>query len=311
MSKLQSAKDNLQKARDLQYSGTRFMLEYRQQVQKATGEVERDNRLSMEGKREAKQEIRKQLGIDFLQKSHTRKQEYVSTLKKAVRDADAVVFAAIKKPDATKVQRFESELHDIKTQLLLTTNAERGYEKLTSFISRLNDPYLAGIVRENFSELSSSILTAPGADAKIRLQLSGTYDQLKRNFETDEVREARDIMELANAMAEDPHLYTSGIVHDSAVETFGAEYGRYIDKTDSFFAYEANSKLKPADYVDEEDAARQREKAQQERIDKIMEEKYKETRAYRDQKADAQRRSLELWGEEEYRKRYGEPVVYE
>jgi hypothetical protein len=89
------------------------------------------------------------------------------------------------------------------------------------------------------------------------LQLSGAYDQLKRNFETDEVREARDIMELANAMAEDPHLYTSGIVHDSAVETFGAEYGRYIDKTEAFFSSEANSAFKPADFVDPEIKARQ------------------------------------------------------
>ncbi|MCM3272959.1 hypothetical protein [Paenibacillus elgii] len=253
MSKIVKAREYFEKARAISGGTDRFMLEAKKKLTAEISAIDMDQRLSEAGKREATAETRKKHAIEFLQKSHTMKQEYVTNLKKAVKEADTVIYAAVPKPDATKLQRFEAELREFKTQLMLTPRADRGYAMLTQFIGRLDDPYMAGIVREQFADLAQPILSAAGGDAdRYRLRMAQSYEKLKSDFEAPEVKEARQIFESAQAMVENPRIYSVGIVSDAATEAFGREYGQYINNTDRFF--EANKELKPADYVDPEEA---------------------------------------------------------
>ncbi|MFC5650911.1 hypothetical protein ACFPYJ_17685 [Paenibacillus solisilvae] len=249
MSKLQSAKGYFQKAREIQESGTKLMLEYRQQYVAASGEINSNKNLSEAGKFEAKKEVKRKLGVEFLQKSHTRKQEFLVNIKKAIRDADSVVYGTVKRPDDEKVRRFEADFRALKTELTFSPTAKRSFEKLTAFVDRIDDPYLAGIVRDQFGDITSGILAAPEG-VQLKLQLARMFEGLKTNHETDEIREAREILEVAKANEERPTLYTAGVVHETAVDIFGAEYGRFIDKTEVFF--ESNADVKPADYDDPE-----------------------------------------------------------
>lgn len=255
MSKLQSAKGYIQKARDIQSNGAKFMLDYKQKHTAAVGEIESNRHLSEEGRRAAKDDVRKKLGVEFLQKSHTLKQEYLANLRKAAAAADAVVFAAVKKPDDESLRRFQADLRALKTGVMLSPNADRSYERLAAFVADINDAYLANIVRDEFSDIAAGIVSS-AEGARLKPQLARMFDGLKSNHESDEIVEARGILEAAKEAEARPQLYTGGIVSDAAISTFGREYGAFIDNTDAYF--ERNVDDKPADYVDPESIAEKR-----------------------------------------------------
>ncbi|MFD2615726.1 hypothetical protein, partial [Paenibacillus gansuensis] len=216
------------------------------------------------------------------QKTHTRKQEMLANIRKAIKEADAVVYAAATKPDATKLSRFEAELRDLKTQLMLTTSAQSGFAKLNGFIQRLDDPYLANLVREQYADIAMPIVSlAGGADsAKYRLQLSQAYDGLKSKFETDEVREAREILETAKSIEEDPKLYPPGIVQEAATIAFGREQSVFMNNTDAYF--ERNPGERPADYVDPEKVeAKPKQSDHEQRLEDAVFEKWRQAEAER------------------------------
>ncbi|MUG87657.1 hypothetical protein GNP92_15040 [Paenibacillus timonensis] len=258
----QKAKTSIERAREIEQSSTGLMLEYKRAVGAALGKIENDRRLTEEGQREAKAEAKQKLAVEFLQKSHTMKQEYVANIKKAIREAEKVIYTPPRKPDAIKHGRFEDAFRSLKTELLFATSQRAAYEKLKDFVENVDDPYLAGRVREDFAELTTKILSTPGdgnlqkgtgaaaVTTSIRKEIGDIYDGLMKPFESDDFRGAREVLETAQMLDEDPRVHRTYIVNDAAKETFGAEYARYINDTDSFFA--AHPEHTPEPFVDEE-----------------------------------------------------------
>jgi hypothetical protein len=252
MTKAAKAREYLQKAYDIQHASTSVMLKHKQKLTAELSAIGANNHLSGDGKTAAKAEAKRKHATELLKEAHTNRQAMRANLQKAIREADAAIYAGVPKPDATTLSRFEARLRDIKTELMLTTRATAAYDKLKSFVDGVSDPYLAGLVRDQFGDISGTILASAGPDAaKLKLQLSQTFEHLKSGYESDDVKIAREVLETAKAFDERGRYF--GILEEQAGGgTFGVEYNRYWNDTESFF--EANPKDKPADWVDPEKA---------------------------------------------------------
>ncbi|NJJ38397.1 hypothetical protein [Paenibacillus apii] len=258
----QKAKSSLTRAREIEQTSATVMLGFKRTLRDELAKIEVDRRLTEEGKQEAKADVKRKHAIEFLQKSHTMRQEYVANVQKAIREAEKVIYAPIKKPDATKLDRFEDAFKSLKTELLFATSQRTAYEKLRSFTEKIDDPYLAKRVRDDFAELTTTIISIPGdgtytkgvgaaaATMSARQELGDMYDSLLKPFESDDLRGARDVLDTAQMLEEDPRVHRSYIVRDAAQESFGTEYSRYINDTESFF--NLNPELRPEPFVDEE-----------------------------------------------------------
>lgn len=251
---LKKAKEYMQKAYDVVHSSPRHILEVKRLRDDLVKEIDADKSLSPHGKFTAKIELKKLLAIPVLRTAHTRKQEYISHLSRAVKLTDPIVYAKPPKPDAVKLERFEAEFRKLKTELQISPRADFAYKKLTDFVNKIDDAYLAHIVQDQFGEIASLILSVPSADGQTRQNLSRTLEELQTKFETDELREARSIYETAQQMIEDPKIYRGPIINDAVTDIIGMEYAKYIDSTDEFFAIEGNEEHKPEDYKEEYDA---------------------------------------------------------
>lgn len=264
MSKLIQARKHMEKAREITHGSTEVYRLFHDKVREELDQINRNRDLSAEGRMKRKRELTEKKAVEFLQQSHTQKQRYLAEVKKARRLADEVVYSAVKKPDQTMLDRFEADLRSLKTELMFVPNQRTAYEKLADFVRKIDDPYLAGRVRDEYAEISEKIMGAPGdigaqlggdggaVSLPIKHVLGDLYGRLKSDYESEEVREARQVLEAAEAHLADPRVYIP-LVERTATELLGREYGSYINSTDKFF--EDKPELKPADYVDQEEEA--------------------------------------------------------
>jgi hypothetical protein len=170
------------------------------------------------------------------------------------------------------LERFESDLRSLKTELLFTANGEHAYGKLSQFVRKIDDPYLTNIVREQFAELTAAVspsgsaveisldhpLTGVKMQRPLKSALAEMYQRLKDNFETPDVKEARSIMESAAYQIGSPKMFID-LVTQNATDLLGREHAVYLNDTDTFF--EKHTEHKPADFVDEEAAQEYKEDA--------------------------------------------------
>ncbi|WP_170880200.1 hypothetical protein [Paenibacillus odorifer] len=167
---------------------------------------------------------------------YTRRQEYLAHLKDAKTHAEAEIYAKIKKPDATTLERFEASLRKVKTELLLSMNAKTAASKLTEFITQVSDPYCASILHEQFADLAGPIIaqTPPSENAKTRHELAQTFEGLTMKFESEDVRAARDTLGSIEEM--EKSKFFMDLVSEAAADTLGREYSNYLNATDAYFA---------------------------------------------------------------------------
>ncbi|WP_342437820.1 hypothetical protein NSS79_34105 [Paenibacillus sp. FSL L8-0436] len=256
------AKGSLERVREIEQSSAGIMLSAKRALSAELSKIEMDRRLTTEGQQEAKAAAKQKHAIEFLQKSHTMRQEYAANLKKAVREAEKVIYTPPRKPDATKLGRFEDAFRTLKTELMFATSQRAAYDKLREFTGKIDDPYIANRVREDFAELTTKVLAIPGdgsfvkgtgaatVNTNARTELGGLYDGLLKPFESDDLKGARDVLETAQMLEEDGKVHRSYTIIDAAEEAFGMEYSRYINDTDAFFA--AHPEHTPAPFVDTE-----------------------------------------------------------
>ncbi len=244
MSKIEQARQHMEKVHGIRSGTASFLLHTKSAVVPQVTAASTDPNLSSEGRYQKAQEIRDRYGFDFLQRAHKRKQAFIYHARKASEFADAVIYEQLPKPDEEKLRRFEGDLRDIKTEIRLAANPQRAIQKLNEFVAKLDDPYIADQVRNEFSDFITMIGTG---DAEKR-ELSAIYQGLTQRFETDEIREARSILEAAKA-AENTDLFF-GYIADAVVEILG-DTGKFANQTDQFFAEFPG--LSNGDYVEGED----------------------------------------------------------
>ncbi|MEK5420166.1 hypothetical protein [Paenibacillus sp. FSL L8-0708] len=232
----QKAKDSIQKAHELKHDNTRFYREFQDKVRTEINAIAGDSDLSADGRYNRTTAAKKKHGTDLMKQAHVRRLQYLAHLKDAKTHAEAEIYAKIKKPDATTLERFEASLRKVKTELLLSMNAKTAAAKLTEFITQVSDPYCASILHEQFADLAGPIIaqTPPSENAKTRHELAQTFEGLASKFESADVRSARDTLESINEM--ETSKFFIDLVSDAARDTLGREYGDYVNDTDSYFA---------------------------------------------------------------------------
>ncbi|MGO4372718.1 hypothetical protein AB4Z21_18545, partial [Paenibacillus sp. MCAF20] len=92
MSKLQSAKTNIEKAHEIQASSTRFYREYNDQVRAELSRIRMDRLLSEDGRKEQTEAHKTKRGSELIRAAYERKKTYVAALEAAKKDAEAVIF---------------------------------------------------------------------------------------------------------------------------------------------------------------------------------------------------------------------------
>lgn len=272
---IQKVREHIDKARIAESITTSEALERKRKVQAEMSEIMRNRDLSEIGRSNAVSTLKQKHGIEFLQDAYQLKQIYMAELRKAKEGADAIVYAKPKKPNAVMLERFEDELKALKTELMLTTRADMAKQKVEAFIHKhvktADDRFFAFRVRDEFQTIAAPILETAGTEsAKYRAILGEMFERLDQISLSDEAKEARQILDLADAMMERGTLF-SGLVIESMTDTLGGEYAKYLNKPEEFF--EDKPELKPENYTHPEDtpqaraaraAEEQREKEQRE-----------------------------------------------
>lgn len=244
MTKIEQARHHIEKVRGIRNGTATFLLQTKYAVSPQVAAASTDPNLSRHGRYLKAREIQDRYGLDFLQRAHKRKQAYLHHARKAYEFADAAIYEELPRPDDEKLRRFEMELRNVKTEIRLAANPQRAIQKLKEFVEKLDDAYTANLVRNDFSEF----ITLIGAGNAEKRELSGIYEELSQRFETDEVREARAILEAAKA-AEYTDLFV-GYIADAAVEILG-ETGKFVNQTEQFFG--EFPELMAGEYVEGDD----------------------------------------------------------
>lgn len=269
---IEKARIYLQKAREIKAGSISFLKPHIEETRQELAALKGNEDLTEKGKTKKAAQIRSQRGIQLLKEIHTRKEEYTAYLQKAIKYADRRVYKPLPKPDATKLERFEADLRTLKTQLALSPHTGRAYEKLEAFVRKIDEPYMANIVRDDFDNIAGSLISSDDMGTKVKL--SGMFEGLKTNFEDPEVTEARDILESATEAAEKPVLFNRGLAFDAAGEfTYNpadldpdsksaekpvrnVSLGKYLNDTESYFAEHEDQRPEP--WVDPEKEAEER-----------------------------------------------------
>ncbi|UTR07718.1 hypothetical protein MM326_06810 [Alkalihalobacillus sp. LMS6] len=247
----EDARQHLQNARDIQNGWANFLLEHKTPLNEQLKEINQDKHLTTAGKLAKTDAARKEAGIEALKKMQTRKEQYVAELTKANKIADKVFYKKPKAPDAVTLERFNDRLREVKTQLALGSNESQSKQLLNSFVSSIKDPYLASLIRDDFLSLSQNIVGIAGNAAKAKSDMAKIYEGLREDFETEEVKGARQILEYTSEQIENPKISNDGgLFSEKAVELFGKEIGQFIRNPEDYFA--TNPEEKPEEYVDEE-----------------------------------------------------------
>ncbi|HET7579769.1 MAG TPA: hypothetical protein VFK33_10845 [Bacillales bacterium] len=245
------AKEYLQKAREISGNTAKEYREWAEKVQAEISKANVDTDLSSQGREKKVAELKQKYGVELMQSAHRAKDQYQTWLKRAQREADKVANAKPKKPDAAKVERFSDGFKRLKTELMLATRPESAEQKLRDFVASIDEPYFANEVADQFAELVPHVTNIAGNDAnRYRLKLAGMYEDLQRNHVSDDVKEAREVLEASNHALGNPKIFAP-LVEENVSEMLGGEYGRQVNEPETFF--ESNADLKPEPYRDEID----------------------------------------------------------
>jgi hypothetical protein len=254
MNTIQKIKSYIDNARNYEQASNGVALKYHQDFHILKRQIEQNTDLSQEGQSKAVEAARKEMGLKLMKDAYTTKQLYLNELKKAQRLADSTAYKKPKVVDPVKLERFTNDLNALKTEVMLTGRVQTAQAKIQALVDRYikspDDRQLAEILRGEFAELSSHILNVAGQDReKVRMQLAETFDRLESDFTPQEVKDARNLLDLTNRMIERGKVF-SLTATQSMTATFGREVGDNLNTPEKYF--ETRPEEKPADPVDPE-----------------------------------------------------------
>lgn len=225
--------EKLQKAIELQQTSTGF---YRQLSEKARQEISKanlDRDLSDEGRIKKTAQVRRAHANELMKAALDRKNEYVKLLTEAKADAEATIKKKIKKPADDVIEDFEKSLRYLKTELLLSNRYDAAEAKLNSFLSQINDGYLASRMADEFIEIVPHALSIAGDPAKAKLKLGEMFDRLNTEYLPDDVKSAKESLGYINTALERPALF-GAVVEANATDIFGLDVAKKINTPEEY-----------------------------------------------------------------------------
>lgn len=206
-------RESIEKARELTSNTTRQYRELKDILRSDIVKVETDKLLSTEGKMQEKTKVRAAFAKDIVRLSAEIKKAYKDELTTAKTKAEKILTAGLKVPDENTVKRYERNLADIKSEVILSTDAKSAQAKLEKFISGINDAYLADMVARSFPDILSNITAKGNVEAEVIGGLRSLHVELSERFKTEEQIEAAQVYETASQM-EDASVFEFAVTED-------------------------------------------------------------------------------------------------
>ncbi|WJH30468.1 fibrillarin-like rRNA/tRNA 2'-O-methyltransferase [Paenibacillus sp. CC-CFT742] len=230
----QKAKESILKAHELKAANTGVYRQFNDKLREEMNAIKTNPDLSEEGRGKQLEALREKRGKELMQMAYKRHHEYKDLLSDARKNAEAVIYADIPKPDQTKIDRFNDAFRKVRTEIMLSRDGKSAAQKLTHFIDGVDDRYLHHKISESYGELSASILALDNSST-MRVSLSQQYDSLNASYESPDAGAARASLETANDMEESKFFLS--IVEDSARDLLGVRYSSFINNTESYFIH--------------------------------------------------------------------------
>ncbi|MFD2923888.1 hypothetical protein [Halobacillus naozhouensis] len=226
---------HIEKAREIESSVNKKYIEIREEAAREISLAKTDTDLSPEGRRKKAQKLREKYALKTIEFAKEIKKEFQSEVSKAQAESEKLLKKEAKKPNDENLRQFESQLNDLKTRLMLSTDPGKSEKQLAQFVDGIKDePYFAGRLKEEFSSVINPILSsAPDSQSTLKLKksLDNTFDYINNQSLSHEQREAKEINELSKQLYESKLF--SPVALTNAEELFGKEFTGYLNDPDS------------------------------------------------------------------------------
>jgi len=156
--------------------------------------IDKDSRLSPEGKAWSKKESQEYFKGQFLKHAAELKQEHAKYLSWAKKLAIEVT-SVPPKNNMSEAQNaaFEAKLADLKTRILLHPNPAKAVELVENFVKENNDEYKAHVVSKQFNEIVAPI--APALVQQEKYKLMQAYDLANQYTINEEKAYAQQVLD--------------------------------------------------------------------------------------------------------------------
>lgn len=243
---IQKVRDLRSKAHEVQHGITKLYVEFRDKYRTEEAKIRTSDKYTAKGKEELIDRLKRRKTAELMQLSRSQHQLHDQYIAEASKLAEELAYQKAPKADAAKKERFDTAFHDIKTELMLTSNSERAKEKMKSFIEGLDEYEFFEAVKNDFRTLSKSIIEkASGQEqGKLREEMRRLFEDVKTKSKTDEAREAEVLV------AQTENDVGSGLFKNIAIDAIrsdlGVEAADYANKPESYFKeYPDAEQIKP------------------------------------------------------------------
>jgi hypothetical protein len=225
-------REHITKAMEIQNGTAAWYRERSESVNQELSKIRNDKHLSPEGKQAKMNEFKGAKAMEIIEAAHDLRKEYLLNLQVAKGHANHTIKSAVKRPNDDVVAEFEKVIKRLKTEVMLSTRYESAKAKIDEVIEKVNDPYLAEMLADEFAVIIPNVLASAKEPAKAKLELSAYYNKLSNDFLPEEAKAAKEALRYIEAAEANPKLFPL-VVENNADAMFGGA-GKYLNDPDAY-----------------------------------------------------------------------------
>lgn len=223
---LEGARQAHSKIQEIQGSTTSKIRVFTEMFNDSKREIQSDRTLSAEGKDKKMDELKAKMGKQLLETLAKERDEYRQSVVKAVNESKRVLAEPLPKPHETELALHEQKVRDISLNSVFM-GARETIDSISEYTEQIDDPYLANSLLDQLPTLSDRMSQSATITPQDKSKLRSVYQSLKTKADTDERREARNILSYNDGRGFDK-LY--GPIEENAIqERLGSGYSRYLN----------------------------------------------------------------------------------
>lgn len=227
-------KELIEQANVIQGTSSKWYGEEAKKIRTEIAKAKTDLNLSAEGRINKSEKIRNYCAKELMNNAKKMKSEYISLLNEAKSEAEKTIKAGIKKADDEKIEAFQRDLKRVKAELMLSNNFDKSKAILDDLIGKIDDGYIGNLLADEFINLIPQALSTSSEPVKAKLVLSRMFEQVSNDFIPEDIKEAKNAIQLVDASLENPKIFTLGAV-ENADDLFGSGLGsRFLNKPEEF-----------------------------------------------------------------------------
>ncbi|MFB0829449.1 hypothetical protein ACEU2D_07390 [Brevibacillus laterosporus] len=226
---MQRVQSSIQKVKDMIHGRDQSMARAMQiftEVRQDLEKIRKDQTLSAVGIAQKERERQEEGAVALAQMVREYKSAIDKELDSAEKIAKSILTRQSTSPDASVLVPFTEKYQELKTELKVFGGYANA-KKMIEFMRDVEDPYLAKVLKDGFSEYGPSL-----NDHVDYLELKGVYDKVKRVAETEEKTTAKTALdEISNLKRATP---VNGMIGLGIDQHLGSQYRTILTDHESF-----------------------------------------------------------------------------